>query len=1690
MQFGRNHRFGNLHLHEPDARLDTLFQRLSDDLALLEKEVGIKPELIVISGDLAEQGKKKEFEDALEFLVRLSDRLMVSRRHVVMVPGNHDINRKHCEAYFADCEAEEENPLTPYSRKWKFYEWLFKEFYKGEKGISFTVEEPWSLWELDDLHFVVAGLNSTMAESHRDDDHYGWVGERQLRWFADRLKQGKEQGWFRLGVVHHNVLRGAEADDENLRDADDLERLLASSLNLLLHGHTHNSRIGSLGFTLPILATGSTALKTEARPPEVPNQYQAIRLWPDRIERWTRRYDAEHKRWEGDTRCSEDGNDWHIEHKVKFEFVHGIFPQTVRATRQEDAAQAEAPEFMRLAVDLREPSDDFLSRVAEVCKLRYRRAEVETGRRGDLHLQYLIVSTVQGPIARIFPVGVCEQGFSEGQLEKLRTEIFAQYRAVDPNLPCEIVYGGDRASDDLIRRAAAEGVHLHSFIEFQGIIDFRSYIDRQTRKLEADAVYPPHVYVPQQFIYDVGRDRQLSDDACQTVLEWLREPLARFVLVLGDFGTGKTFLLHEVARRMPTDIPHLVPVLIELRALEKAHTLLELVAQHLAASKESLIDLEAFPYMLREGRIVLLFDGFDELAQRVTYDRAAEHFETLLQAAGGRAKVVVTSRTQHFESDQQVKTALFARAEALAGVRLARLQPFDEPHILQFLEKLLGNRDAANDRLALIRDIRDLLGLSHNPRMLGFIAKLPEEDLRAAQERTGAITSADLYRLLIDRWLTFEYERAQPRGSAPTLTIKERRLAVTAVALCLWPKLERTMRLSELTDEVRHAVDKLTEKQLDEKTAAHLIGSGTLLVRDEAGVFAFVHQSVMEWLVADDAARALNSGAQPKVLDLNKMTPLMADFFCDLAGRDKARDWALGATTSPATGVTYTKANALLVLDRMGVRTETADLAGEDLRGRDFSGHSLTGANLARADLTEARLVDANLEGADLSETVLERADLTRANLVGANLVGAKAAGAKLLGADLRDATLSRTSLRYAKLTGAQIAPTALGECDTFGAALPFATAPEPTVSSASPANSVAWGPDHILASAHDDGAIRLWNVTTGQEVRTLSGHGGGVLTVVFSPDGQLLASGGEDKTVRLWEVGSGREVGKLRGHDRGVLSVAFSPDGKRLASGGYDNTVRLWEIGRGNAVRTLVGHAGWVSSVVFSPDGQRLASGGEDNTIRLREVGSGKTVGTLSGHAGGVLTVAFSPDGQLLASGGEDKTVRLWEVVSGREVGELRGHRAHVRTVAFSPDGQQLASGGYDSTVRLWEVGSGKEVRSMLSHSAFIRSVVFSPDGQRLASGGDDETVRLWEVGSGKEVGALIGHVGGLLGVAFSPDGQRLASGGYDNTVHLWGVGRGNQLGTLWGHAGWVSSVVFSPDGQRLASGGADNTIRLWEVGSGKQVGELRGHERGVSSVAFSPDGKRLGSGGYDKTIRLWEVGSGEELGRMLGHAGWVSSVVFSPDGKWLASGSQDNTVRLWEVESGKAVGTLRGHGGLVWSVNFSPDGKRLASGGEDNMVRLWEVESGKAAGTLRGHRARVRTVAFSPDGKRLASGGDDKTIRLWKAGSGKEVGMLRGHEGAVVNVAFSPDGKRMATCGYDSTIRIWSVSTNFLLATIVSTAEGWLAFTPDGRYKGVGNLGGAFWYAISLCRFEVGELDDFLPPGTLRRLELDDPL
>jgi WD40 repeat protein len=580
---------------------------------------------------------------------------------------------------------------------------------------------------------------------------------------------------------------------------------------------------------------------------------------------------------------------------------------------------------------------------------------------------------------------------------------------------------------------------------------------------------------------------------------------------------------------------------------------------------------------------------------------------------------------------------------------------------------------------------------------------------------------------------------------------------------------------------------------------------------------------------------------------------------------------------------------------------------------------------------------------------------------------------------------------------------------------------------------SVALSSDkRTLASAGDDGTIRLWDVRTHKHLGApLNGHGGSVSSVAFSPGAPLLASAGDDGTIRFWDGRTHKQLGAPLRHNSGfVSSVTFSPNGRMLACADTDG-IRLWDVRThrplGESFSAPIDN---VNSVAFSPNGRMLASAGGAGTVRLWDVRTHKALGAPWRHQGVVSSVVFSSNGRMLASaGGAGGTVRLWDVRTHKALGApLRNGQGVVSSVAFSPNGRMLASANGDKTIRLWDVRSQKALRTLSGHTGSVLSVAFSADGRMLASASADSTVRLWDVRTREALGApLPGHTSGVGSVTFDPNPNILASGSGDGAVRLWSVRTHKALGApLKGHTGLVRSVAFSPDGRLLASAGDDWTIRLWSVRAHKALGPpLKSHSDVVRSVAFSPDGRLLASAGDDGTIRLWNTRTHKPLAVLLeDRTNAIQSVTFSPDGRLLASGDTHGAVRLWNVRAGNQLGTpLRGHKGFVNSVAFSPDGRMLASGGDDDTIQLWDTRTHELIGPpLIGHTSSIYSVAFNRDGATLASGSGDGTVRLWDVPSHTQLRpALRGHKNLIESVAFSPDGRTLASGGDDTTIRLW---------------------------------------------------------------------
>ena len=278
---------------------------------------------------------------------------------------------------------------------------------------------------------------------------------------------------------------------------------------------------------------------------------------------------------------------------------------------------------------------------------------------------------------------------------------------------------------------------------------------------------------------------------------------------------------------------------------------------------------------------------------------------------------------------------------------------------------------------------------------------------------------------------------------------------------------------------------------------------------------------------------------------------------------------------------------------------------------------------------------------------------------------------------------------------------------------------------------------------------------------------------VCFSPDGTTLASVG-GHVIRLWDATSGREIRPQTGHRSAIGDAAFTPHDQSIVTVGRDRTIRIWDSATGREVRQFEGSEGDVRFAALSADGKTLATGGGFQPTRLWDVVSGRelrrfqTTGNIRDTL--VECADLSPDGKTLAIA-ENDGVFFWETATGKgraSVAESRMSGSLIKALRFTPDGKSVATLSGD-WVRLWDAATGKETRRIAlpnkgpsdGFSTIGARVAYSPDGTILAATSTrDGLIFLLDVASGRELGRLDGPRSQQKALAFSPDGKILATG------------------------------------------------------------------------------------------------------------------------------------------------------------------------------------------------------------------------------------------------------------------------------------------------------------------------------------------
>jgi hypothetical protein len=858
-------------------------------------------------------------------------------------------------------------------------------------------------------------------------------------------------------------------------------------------------------------------------------------------------------------------------------------------------------------------------------------------------------------------------------------------------------------------------LQVFTLADFLGRMIWGPYFSALKTLVEDDRI--PELYVDLACYKEVisidGTDqyREVHNSLDVYLDGWLKERGKSHISILGEFGTGKTwfcrhYAYRQLSRYLDDPVNERLPLLITLRDFTKAMTAQQLINDALLEQyKLPFVGsaYEIFREMNRRGKLLLILDGFDEMARQVDYQTVVDNFWELAKLVEDGSKVVLTSRTEYFRWSKESERVLAGEEFGRRTIQLKPprfevlyLEPFNKEQIQDVIIRRLGPGNGLT-RAERILAMPNLAEMARKPVLVELLL-VATDDVSAS----SILNVAQVY-LFATNKLIF-------RNISTKRTFTKTADKLYFLCELAWEMIrnnELRIHYSAIPERIKAFFgDRIKDQHELDMWDFDLRGQ-TLLHRNAAGYYEFAHRSLAEYFVALKFAAELgclssifaqtyreNDGKQCKLPMRKKNVLGLSDSF----GSIKLSHRIMSTVRELLSGMMKTTFKRSLWKLVQETRTKPPEqiryTGGNAATLLLFGGKSFANAKLSRSVLTGAYFVNADLQNTDLRGSCLREVNLTRCNL----------AGADLRHTDLSDVEIERLS----------------------------------------DARVLAWSPNGSrLASGHYDSTATIWTPKR-KEVLILEEHSHWVWGLCFSPDGKfILTAGGQ---LKKWDAFTGKEIftadvpdttDAAQDDSNHIVSVDYKPDGKCFAGGDNVGNLFFWHAD-GKLMKQWRGHSDGVLSVRYSADGTRVATAGRDKLVCIWDATNGSNLAKLETARGYNYSLVWEQHGENLISGGRE--LYIWNVRKRKKTATLRTSFTETFCLALRSRDRLLACGGSssDGHVELWDTEKSHLVQRLSGHPEYFEThpcifgATFSPDGRNLATCGTDGTIKIWDVHSG----------------------------------------------------------------------------------------------------------------------------------------------------------------------------------------------------------------------------------------------------------------------------------------------------------------------------------------------------------------------
>ena len=674
---------------------------------------------------------------------------------------------------------------------------------------------------------------------------------------------------------------------------------------------------------------------------------------------------------------------------------------------------------------------------------------------------------------------------------------------------------------------------------------------------------------------------------------------------------------------------------------------------------------------------------------------------------------------------------------------------------------------------------------------------------------------------------------------------------------------------------------------------------------------------------------------------------------------------------------------------------------------------------------------------------------------------------------------------------------------------------------------TVAVSPDsNYVATGSRDKSAKLWELSTGREVRSFLGHQASVSCMDFNSDGKYLATGSRDKSAKVWEVATGKEILSVKlepewytSNEEVINDIAFDPKGKYFVTLGQ--MVRVWEFPSKKRIKEWEEEQGnqGAENLAISPDGQWLAVGKDNNTAIVYRTSNWQKAFTFEfseyySSCGGCITdVDFSSDSKYLLKSSKQGEVAKYNLTDGKLVIRYKRKIEDLTSASFSRDSKWVLA-CTNKEVTLYDATKGDSIRTFsLDIEAEINQAKFTNDGKKVLMACDNNVVLTYDAATGKKRQELTGFLnkrdkGGLTydpnsywdsyiakyvryknDLLLSRDNKSLLKGKFGSKIKRWDIATGKTEMEYVGHGKAALCYQYSRDGKKLLTGGGDGTIILWNVEKGDTLRTIKSYDVPIFDVHFNNDETQILSSSWDGTLKIHEASTGKRLHFFKLDEGSAYQSQFSRNNLYVFTATLNeglDRLQMREIDTKKIVRKFEGHTETISSLQLSQDGKRLLTASWDGSIRLWDIATGLMERKFTGTQGAVHAAIFNLSEKFIFTAGADRTIRMWETDTGKLVKTFIGHQGEVTSLQLTSDEKMLISHSLDGSTKFWDLTSEKEFFEHIHFGEKeWMVKTPEGYFNGTQDARGFIHFVDGMKTYSVDQFfDEFYRPDLLPKL------